>query len=50
MQQVPSNKPSEFDDEIDLSELFYVLFNGKWIIVSLTAYIDYWGYLQPPLA
>jgi hypothetical protein len=43
MQQVPSNKPSEFDDEIDLRKLCYVLLEGKWIIVSLTAFISIIG-------
>ena len=38
MQESPRNKHSKkFDDEIDLRELFYVLLEGKWIIVSLTA-------------
>tara|TARA_Y100001935_G_scaffold166812_1_gene137320 strand:- start:6 stop:950 length:945 start_codon:yes stop_codon:yes gene_type:complete len=30
-------------DEIDLRELFHVLFQGKWIIVSLTAFISIVG-------
>jgi hypothetical protein len=39
MQEAHSNKhPNDFDDEIDLRELFYVLLRGKWIIVSLTAF------------
>ena len=39
MQEAHSNKhPNDFDDEIDLRELFYVLLEGKWIIVSLTAF------------
>ncbi len=33
----------DFDDEIDLRELFYVLFEGKWIIVSLTAFVSIVG-------
>ena len=37
MQEAHSNKHPNDDDEIDLRELFYVLFEGKWIIVSLTA-------------
>ena len=43
MQQLHSNEPSEFDNEIDLGELFYALFEGKWIIVSLTAFISIIG-------
>ncbi|MDC0410290.1 Wzz/FepE/Etk N-terminal domain-containing protein [Gammaproteobacteria bacterium] len=41
MQEAHSNKhPNDFDDEIDLQELFYVLLEGKWIIVSLTAFVS----------
>lgn len=43
MQQLPSNKPSEFDEEIDLREIFDVLWQGKWIIFSLTAFISIIG-------
>jgi len=44
MQEVNSNKHSnDFDDEIDLRELFYVLLEGKWIIVSLTAFVSIVG-------
>ena len=44
MQQTHSNKhPNDFDDEIDLRELFYVLLEGKWIIVSLTAFVSIVG-------
>ena len=44
MQEVHSNEhPNDFDDEIDLRELFYVLLEGKWIIVSLTAFISIIG-------
>jgi hypothetical protein len=44
MQEAHSNKhPNDFDDEIDLRELFYVLLEGKWIIVSLTAFISIIG-------
>ena len=52
MQETDSNKhPSDFDDEIDLRELFNVLWEGKWIIVSLTAFISIIvANLQPPLA
>ena len=44
MEEVHSSKhPSDFDDEIDLRELFYVLLDGKWIIISLTAFISIVG-------
>jgi hypothetical protein len=44
MQEVNSNKhPNNFDDEIDLRELFYVLLKGKWIIVSVTAFVSIVG-------
>jgi LPS O-antigen subunit length determinant protein (WzzB/FepE family) len=44
MQEAHSNKhPNNFDDEIDLRELFYVLLEGKWIIVSLTSFISIIG-------
>jgi uncharacterized protein involved in exopolysaccharide biosynthesis len=44
MQEANSNKhPNDFDDEIDLRELFYALFEGKWIIVSLTAFASIVG-------
>lgn len=41
MQEAHINKhPNDFDDEIDLRELFYVLLEGKRIIVSLTSFIS----------
>ena len=44
MQEAHSNKhPNDFDDEIDLRELFHVLWEGKWIIVSLTAFASIFG-------
>ena len=44
MQEAHSNKHlNDFDDEIDLRELFYVLLEGKWIIVSLTAVVSIIG-------
>ena len=44
MQEAHSNKyPNDFDDEIDLRELFYVLLQGKWIIVSVTAFVSIIG-------
>ena len=40
MHEAHSNKhPNNFDDDIDLRELFYVLLEGKWIIVSVTAFL-----------
>jgi hypothetical protein len=38
-----SKRPNDFDDEIDLRELFYVLLEGKWIIVSVTAFVSIIG-------
>jgi hypothetical protein len=44
MQEANSNKhPNDFVDEIHLRELFYVLLEGKWIIVSLTAFVSIVG-------
>jgi uncharacterized protein involved in exopolysaccharide biosynthesis len=44
MQEAHSNKhTNDFDDEIDLRELFYVLLEGKWIIVSITAFVSIIG-------
>ena len=44
MHEEHRNKHSNnFDDEIDLRELFYVLLEGKWIIVSLTAFVSIVG-------
>ena len=46
MQETHSNKHSnDFNDEIDLLELFYVLLQGKWIIVSVTAFVSIIGVL-----
>ena len=40
MQEIDSNKhANDFDDEIDLLELFFVLVQGKWIITSVTAFL-----------
>ncbi len=40
MQEAQSNKHLDnFDDEIDFGELFNILYQGKWIIVSVTAFI-----------
>ena len=38
-----SNSTKDLDDEIDLRELFYALLDGKWIIVSLTAFASIIG-------
>ena len=35
-----NNYTNDFDDEINLQEFFHVLFQGKWIIVSLTAFVS----------
>jgi hypothetical protein len=44
MQEAHSNKhPNDFDDGIDLRELFFVLLEGRWIIVSLTAFVSIIG-------
>lgn len=44
MRETHSNKHSnDFNDEIDLRELFYVLLRGKWIIVSMTAFASIVG-------
>jgi uncharacterized protein involved in exopolysaccharide biosynthesis len=44
MQEIYTNKrPNGFDNEIDLRELFYVLLEGKWIIVSVTAFVSIIG-------
>lgn len=39
MQGANSNTPIDFDGEVDLRELFNVLLQGKWIIVSVTAFV-----------
>ena len=44
MQEVHTNKlPNDFNEEIDLQELSYVLWQGKWIIVSLTSFVSIIG-------
>jgi hypothetical protein len=43
MQDTHNKYPNDFDDEIDLQELFYVLSEGKWIIVSLTTFLSIIG-------
>ena len=44
MQEGHINKqPKDFDDEIDLRELFFVLLEGKWVIVFITAFVSIIG-------
>lgn len=44
MQESNSSKQSSnFFDEIDLQEFFYILLQGKWIIVSVTALVSIIG-------
>ncbi len=44
MQEPHTNKHlTNLDNEIDLQELFYVLLKGKWIIVSVTAFVSIIG-------
>lgn len=44
MQETYNNKPSDdFDLEIDFKELFYALWDGKWIIISVTAFMSIVG-------
>ena len=46
MQEKYSNNDSNnFENEIDFLELLYVLWQGKWIIVSLTAFVSIIGVL-----
>ena len=45
MQEIYTNNPNDFHDEIDIRELFDVLFQGKWIIVSVTTFISIIGVL-----
>ena len=41
MQEIYTNNGSaDLDDEINLRELFYVLLAGKWIIISITAFVS----------
>lgn len=44
MNEVNENRyPNDFDDEITLRGLFYILLEGKWIIVSLTSIVSIIG-------
>ena len=38
-----SNHSNDFDDQIDLQEVFYVLLQGKWIILSVTILVSIIG-------
>ena len=38
-----NNFPNEFDDEIDLKELFHALLQGKWIILFVTTFVSVIG-------
>ena len=35
-----SNNSNNFDDEIDFHELFYVLWDGKWIVLCATTFVS----------
>lgn len=41
--QEENNNINNFEDEIDLRKLFYILLNGKWIIVSITSFASIIG-------
>lgn len=43
MQEAPRNKHSDFDDDIDLKELFHALLQGKWVILSVTTFVSVIG-------
>ena len=46
MQEAQSdNNPSNFDDQIDLRNLFSVILDGKWLIISVTAFVATIGVL-----
>lgn len=41
MQEEQTNKhPNDFEDEIDLLELLSVLWQGKWIVVTITSFVS----------
>ena len=40
MQQTDNNNSTYFDEEINFLELFKILLEGKWIIVSLSAFVS----------
>ena len=44
MQEINNNKyPKDFDDGVDLLEFFNILLEGKWTIVSVTAFVSIIG-------
>tara|TARA_B100000886_G_scaffold43548_1_gene26734 strand:+ start:1001 stop:1966 length:966 start_codon:yes stop_codon:yes gene_type:complete len=43
MQEIDNKHTNDFDDEIDLRELFFVLYRGKWIITCLTTFLVIFG-------
>ncbi len=44
MQETHTNESAnDFDDEINLQDIFYVLFKEKWIIVSITTFLSVVG-------
>ena len=44
MQEIYTNEhPNDFDNEISLLELLYVLLDGRWIIISVTAFVSIIG-------
>ena len=44
MQEITEKKhTSDFDDELDLKELFFILVQGKWIIACVTAFFSIAG-------
>ena len=44
MKDIPDNKLlNDFEDEIDLREVFNVLLQGKWFIISVTSFVSIIG-------
>ena len=44
MQETSNKKDSiDFEDEIDLREVFQVLLEGKWLIISITSFVSIIG-------
>ena len=40
MQEINNNKLDTFEDEINLKELFNILLNAKWVIISFTLFVS----------
>jgi LPS O-antigen subunit length determinant protein (WzzB/FepE family) len=40
MEQFHSNELNEFDGEIDLQEIFNIILQGKWIVISVTSFVS----------